>query len=149
MSKIKELLKLISKGLLGIQDKKAPPELQPNEILSRFIFSKNHINAAGPKQGAFLPMFQESQKRFETSVFRKTKSGNEYKNIKRNIAEIRKKEIKATALISVADVEGIDSLSVESDETNHKWHANIIDWPSEKNEQKQLAQMLAIRSRLE
>lgn len=130
----------------------APPnknQIEPisrDEELARFIFSGKQLNNNGSvKAAAFLP----SNSSLKTSVFRKSRmSLVEYNDKKIAVARAREKPIKAVALISVSSV--FDAkLQVEPEETEHKWHADIINWPENKDERKSIAQALAKAACLE
>ncbi len=139
MGKIKELLKAISKGCS--HDSKSylgPLPIAPEETLARFLFQSRHFSKTGIKQAAFLPA-----RNMETSVFRKTRLGQAYSATKKVIEDERKMTIKAVALITAGDVEKEEHLVVKPEESDHRWHANIIGWPENKHEQKQLALILA------
>lgn len=144
--KIKELLRPILGKLPALYNSSSSEEILSTEILSRFIFQRNHFSSNGVKQAAFLPA-----KNLETSVFRKTKLVEQslYDSTKLLIASERSLEVKAVALIRAEDIELADGLTTEIEESKHKWHANIVGWPSEKHEQKQLAQILAKNSSIE
>lgn len=149
MGKIKELLKRISTASFRKNNPNSPQPIHDDEILSRFIFQKGQFNASLIKQAAFLPTVNPRTSIFETSVFRKTKLDLEYQNTRDIIEEKRQKKIKATALITASCVTNTPPLRTVPDETDHVWHAAIIDWPSDKNEQKQLALILANSSQKE
>ena len=90
----------------------------------------------------------------ETSVFRKTRLGSGYPNLKQKIESVRKSTLKGSALLKTSDVTGITilgkkNLLVDPEETRYKWHANIIGWPTDKPTQKEFAIRLAQKSRLE
>ena len=123
-----------------------PTRIKPDEDLARFIFHSNGFNSSRVKQAAFLPA-----KNLETSVFRKTKlvEKSKYEIKKKIISSERGVDIKAVATIKENDVELAEGLTTRAEESKHKWHANIIGWPQEKHEQKQLAQILAHHSSLE
>ncbi len=123
----------------------APPNekqiepISPNEELSRFIFSSKELTNSGViKAVAFLP-----NSSLKTSVFRKSRmSVEEYNEKKEVVAKVRAKPIKAVALISASSVLKAN-LQIEPEETEHKWHADLINWPENKEERKSIAQALA------
>jgi len=119
--------------------------ISSGEVLSRFLFNGNQFSLNGVKQAAFLPA-----KNHETSIFRKTKlvQFSLYESIKELIASERGMQIKGVALIEAEKIQLAD-LKVEIEESKHQWHANIIGWPLEKHQQKQLALILAQNSSLE
>lgn len=116
-----------------------------DESLSRFIFNKNEMNKSGPKAQAFYP----SMKNYETSVFRKDMMKSlEYEKTKNNIAKLRKRNMKAVAIIK-AQVIRNNHLDVLPEESEHKWHANIVNWPQDKSKFKNICQKLARDASLE
>ena len=146
--KIKELLSFILKKLRArtSPDSEINESISPSEVLSRFLFQSSHFSSNRVKQAAFLPA-----KNLETSVFRKTKlvEFSLYDKTKDLISLERGKKIKAIALIQADKIGDAIGLTIEVEESQHKWHANIVGWPQEKHEQKQLAQILAKNSSLE
>jgi hypothetical protein len=142
--KIKQLLSFILKKS---STSNSIEPISSDEILARFIFSSSQFSLLnGVKQAAFLPASDG-----EASVFRKTKlvQISMYESTKEKISCERGKEIKGVALICAEKVKLAPGLSVEAEESKHKWHANIIGWPLGKNEQKQLALILAQNATLE
>lgn len=113
--------------------------VSPDEELSRFIFSSKELTSNGVvKAAAFLP-----NSSLKTSVFRKSRmSVEEYNEKKEVVARVRAKPIKAVALLSVSSVLETN-LQIEPEETEHKWHADLINWPENKEERKSIAQALA------
>ena len=100
-------------------------KVNDDETLSRFIFNRKEINKSGVKAQAFYP----STKNYETSVFRKDMMSNqEYSKTKSKIANLRKREMKGVALIKTQTIRE-NKLDVLSEESQHKWHANIVNWP--------------------
>ncbi len=90
------------------------------------------------KPAAFMPH------RGETSVFRVDGLSNEevWHIGLHFVGSTRREVLKGRADLQVADVHAI-KLKVEPDITPHPRHANIIEWPEEKHEQKMLAVRLA------
>ncbi len=127
-------------------NKKQIEAVSSDEELSRFIFSSNHLtkDKTVVKGAAFLP-----NSSLKTSVFRKSRmSADEYDEKKGTIANLRGKSLKAAALIKVSSV--LDSkLRVEPEEEEHRWHADLINWPVDKEERKSIAQDLAYAARVE
>lgn len=126
-----------------------PKDIQSRETLSRFIFEKSWIrqSEAKIKAEAFLPNPKES---FTTSVFRKDfMSAEEYVNAK-TTCELRRapKSWKGTGLIEANDA--IESgLKVEPEESEFKWHADLINWPTEKSAQMLIAKKIAEKAKVE
>ena len=122
----------------------APAPMQSDEKLSRFIFEKRHLYADGrPKHNAFLPA-----RDLKTSVFRKSRmSDHEYEYTQSVVATQRqakepRKKLVGAAIISVTSVRE-EKLEVEPEESDLKWHADIVGWPEEKQKQKLIAIELA------
>jgi len=67
---------------------------------------------------------------------------NEYLETRSLVSAKRKKAHKVTALIGVSTI-NLSKLGIEPEESDHKWHADIIDWPAEKEEQKLAAIILS------
>lgn len=82
--------------------------------------------------------------RGETSVFRVDGlSSEEVWDIGIDfVARNRRQALKGRADLDVAHVLVVN-LKVEPDTTPHPRHANIVDWPAEKHEQKMMATKLA------
>jgi hypothetical protein len=146
----KILIASIKKSFLSLfskQSNNTPEPIENNEIITRFIFNKNGFSTTGIKAAAFLPNLNALL--ISSSVFRKSKMGStEYNNTMGNIKRERQKNIKAVACVSVQDI--FDSkLGIIPEEKDHRWHADIIDWPEAKSEQKLYAQILAKKARKE
>ena len=130
-----------------------PAPIDGEEELARFLFSRDELNASGAvKQAAYMP--RKGAGNLEVSVFRKTKLGRWYPAKKREIVSARGKSLKGVALIKRPQIEGIkigvlDHLRVEPEESEHRWHANILGWPSARHHQRDYAVALAEASRLE
>lgn len=112
------------------------------ETLSRFIRSRNHFspNTARVKQAAFQPIFNISKSRFETSVF-------VVDELEQNdIWALGAKHIDIALIKARADIrhEQVVAQSVEVDYNNcPERHADIVGWPSNKDERKMVAMQLA------
>lgn len=139
------MLQWIRKFYKNIFQKQSQIEpIADNEILARFIFNKKQLNASGAKAAAFLPPSDN----LKTSVFRKTRMTEEnYQNVKNSVSEKRAQTHKATALLMVPDVLSV-GLLVEPEESDYKWHADLVNWPDEKDERKSVAQELALVSQV-
>lgn len=116
-----------------------PSPIRESETFARFIFSGGQIKASGEiKPGAFMPA-----KNLETSVFRKARMPqSRYADYKSKIAALREKALVGVAIIDFPSIKKA-RLKVEPEESDHRWHANILGWPDAKHEQKHLAQLLA------
>ena len=120
--------------------------MEGGEILARYLFQSNQYTASRVvKQSAFIPF-----PRSETSVFRKSRmSEQEYSDSKNHISRIKGKELKAVALLNVDGIAQDLGVTIVPEESEYRWHANIVGWPAEKHEQKLIAQRLAAIARLE
>ena len=119
--------------------------LEPQEVLSRFIFSSKDFSAPQNrvKHGAFLP----SKEPLETSVSRTVGLGlAEVQAIGTLVGESRATALKAWGDVVVEDVLAI-GLGVRPDAIPER-HAAIIGWPELKDEQISLAQELAAAATL-
>lgn len=114
----------------------------PGEPLTRFVYSRSHFGGGRVKQSAFLPNHSG-----ETSVFRVSALSREY--IRDTLALTARQDVtaKCAGHISVRDV-FTAKLSLDPNNTPER-HANIVAWPSEKEEQKMRAQELANKAELE
>lgn len=126
-----------------------------DEVCRRFIFSKSDRNASVVKPGAFAP----SPNTFNTSIFLKSRfeSDEAFASLRNKIVKERDQSLKGEAEFSAGVVEEVRqelegnftcSLRLVLDESKHKHHANIDNWPEPK-EQKLLVQTaLASRATL-
>ena len=117
--------------------------IQTDELLARFVFSSSHFNSKRVKHAAFMPH------KGEVSVFRVSNlSENDIWDIGVNhVGAMRGKSPKSRADIHAAKVINT-GLSVVAETSNHKLHANIIDWPEGRDDQLDLAMELANSSKL-
>ena len=108
------------------------------EITGRFIFSSSHFNSLGAKYAAFMP------RNGETSVFCISSiSNDEIWDIGVNhVGKNMEPSLKARADIICGRVQEI-GLDVISETSTHPLHANIINWPIERDEKLELAIDLA------
>lgn len=119
--------------------------IDPTENLSRFILHKDYIRASDNtvKPAAFMP----NPKNGETSVFRTSGiEANEIWDIgDREVASKHDKSLLGRADILTINVikKGLKVIPTETPER----HANLVGWPEEKSEQKQIALELAAESR--
>jgi len=116
--------------------------ISAEENLSRFIFSSSHFNAAGAKHAAFMP------RNGETSVFCTSSiSEDEIWDIGESVVGINiEPSLKARADIICNEVRKT-GLDVISETSTHPLHANITNWPEERDEQLELAIELANTSK--
>lgn len=131
-----------------------PAPVESDEELARFIFSKTQITATGVKPAAFMP-----PPNFKYSIFRKSKMRlEEYLNTRTKVVAKRGKSgqsgsYKGTALITAKSVLA-NKLIISPEESDHKWHADIIGWPTGTEEDvkarlKELALALALDARVD
>ena len=112
-----------------------------SEQIARFILSKNHLRASNRtvKYGAYLPAPNG-----ETSVYRISDIAE------REVWDIGHKYVAAPSkrtLRGRGDTTAVfitkTGLKIVPETTPHPLHANIVNWPSEKDEQKMLAVEIA------
>lgn len=122
--------------------------VRDDELLARYIFSKNHFSNNRVKRHAFMPY------KFKVSVMRYEKKEH-YLNcllqIGEKMGEDRNNSLKAIASILTQDIRSINGLDVESDTSNkqHRRHANIKNFNQYTDAKiRQIAQKLAEKSRL-
>ncbi len=123
-----------------------PAPMEEGELLARYLFQSNQFNSSGRvKPAAFLPY-----PRLETSVFRKSRMAySEYEASQQHVSAIKGKDIKAIAVINNDLIPSDLGLGVVPEESDFDWHANIVGWPSEKHEQKLIAQKLSALSMID
>lgn len=145
MEKIRLLPDFLKNLLRKFLSKSKPTPLEKDETLSRFLFNRNTFNTTRVKANAFLP----PENNLETSVFRRNHfDKKDYIQLQTKLSVKRGQTIKKVALIEVIEVLN-NHLSVVPEESDYKWHANISNWPLEKDERKALAQELANLSTFE
>lgn len=111
---------------------------QPEETLARALFSDNQFNTKGPKYSAFLPSATD-----KTSVFRQC---DRDANLLRAACEAaglgHGKSAKCVAITTVANVL-TQKLCVDPSEPPPR-HADIVNWPTNPDPEKQKADRRAI-----
>lgn len=116
-----------------------------SEILSRFVLQRNWYRPSDNrvKYAAFMP----NPKNGETSVFRTSEISDveTWQIGEHEVTMKRGKPILGRADIEASVVMSKDLKIVPSEPPER--HANVIDWPNEKSEQKLIAVELAERSR--
>lgn len=118
--------------------------VQANELLARFIFSKQHFSRENNrvKHNAFLPTPEG-----ETSVSRiDTLDENAVWTIGQEVASVRQQMLYGRGDIKASRVFSIGLNVVPTETPPH--HANIVKWPAEKSEQKLRAMELAGAAKL-
>ncbi|MES9970329.1 MAG: hypothetical protein ABW092_09865 [Candidatus Thiodiazotropha sp.] len=143
-------LKILSTIFEGfINNKDHITDISPDENITRYIFNKkkgySEVNRR-VKYGAYLPAPDGNASVYRTSKISEKEIwdiGHKYVEKKRK----DKKKIKARADIKAADIYE-QSLSIIPDTTPHKLHANITNWPEEKDKRLMKAVELANSSQL-
>jgi hypothetical protein len=136
------------------QTESIPEKIAPKENLERYLVNRKHFNTTGAKGLAFMPRKTANNDNYTTSVFRTQKMTNEESLHMRKIFENNcSQKIKASAFLSLEDIEfktdQCGSLKVIPEESKHKWHADITNWPVEKHLRMALSLELAIASTFE
>jgi hypothetical protein len=128
-------------------------EPAPGEPLARFVydssgFGKNQsTDASRIKAKAFLPLFNEKTSNFETSVFRVSGLSKKIIRDELSLTARSDKIPKGAGHIRVRHV--LDA-KLELDPNNiPERHANIVKWPTDKEDQKELAQELVNEAQCE
>jgi hypothetical protein len=120
-------------------------QISPSEFLTRYIIQKAYYRADGTvRHNAFMP-----SRSGEVSVYRIAylKEGEIWEIGKLNVAKALNKQLLGRADILTLIILN-QKLKVESDPTPHPRHANIVGWPSDKEEQREIALMLAAEAQL-
>ncbi len=119
---------------------KLPVVVQPQELIARFIFSREHFaeTLGLVKAKAFLP--NKNGEVFETSVFRITTLSNDA--IWEIGNKIRTEKVKARGEVIHSAIQRI-GLRVESAPEDHPRHAVIVGWSGTKHEMLMLATLLS------
>jgi len=112
-----------------------------SEQIARYILSKRHFSVSSRtvKYGAYLPASDN-----ETSVYRISNiSEKEIWDIGRKyVAGPSKRTLHARGDATAVAITKT-GLEISPETTPHPLHANIVNWPSEKDEQKMLAVEIA------
>lgn len=112
-------------------------EVIDGEYVSRYVLSKRHFSSENRrvKYGAYLPA-----QNGECSVYRTSElSNDEIWEIGQKYVAIPTNRTLYAKAESTAKVIRNKGLNVVADTAPHPCHANIVDWPSERSEQKKLA----------
>jgi len=108
-----------------------------NELIARYILSKRHFSTSNRivKYGAYLPAPNG-----ETSVYRVSSLSNEeiWKIGRRYVVEPTNRTLYARG-DTTASVILKTELGITPEKSPHPLHANIVNWPLEKDEKKMLA----------
>lgn len=115
------------------------PVVSATEPLTRYTFSRSELSNARPRPSAFLP----NPKNGKTSVFRTLglaaaqiwRIGIEIVGSKRGKAPVAYATFSASVPLSLG-------LSVEPEVSLHRRHADLCNWPAEKERQKEIANEL-------
>ncbi len=117
---------------------------EENELVARFIFDGSKIRANGtPKPECFLPNPQN----MTTSVTRHDGlTEADLWKIGFDVGQQGGRAVKGRSDVAV-HVIWSEALAIEPDPTpSNPNHANIVAWPSEKHQQKRIAQAIALRA---
>ncbi len=116
----------------------------PGEPLTRYVYSTSHFSISSDrvKAGAFMP-----DSKGKTSVFRVSGLLRGYIRDTLAMTARQDKEAKCAGHFHVRDVLAV-KLRLDPNNIPER-HANIVSWPSEKEEQKTLAQELASSAEFE
>jgi len=107
-----------------------------DETIARFIFSSSHFSKGTErvKYGAYLPA-----KDGESSVYRVTGlHWDKIWDIGKDYVETDKRKIRACAEATAIEITR-HSLSILPETKKHYRHANIVAWPQEKHEKKNVS----------
>ncbi|MFT6919832.1 MAG: hypothetical protein ACJA2G_002471 [Cognaticolwellia sp.] len=134
-----------------------PLPIEAEETVERYMIDRKWFNSTGVKPAAFLPRLDDNFV-FSTSVFRTSKMSSEQVLETRSKFEgLAGRQIKNSALIKVSQVKCLsnvkkanvdDPLSIFPEETQFIWHADIVNWPTEKDERKAIAIELSKKAQL-
>lgn len=120
--------------------------IQSSEPLARFITQKAYYRSASKtvRHNAFMP-----NREGKTSVYRIIDIGNSevFEIGQRFVAEKMNKSLLGRADIKVLKILE-NNLSVISDPDPHPRHANIVDWPEEREKYRLIAVQLADEAEL-
>lgn len=133
---------------MGLRKRLADPETAPGNqysLLARFIFQDGHFRKkppAKPKPNAFLP----NPSTLKTSaIWRDALPDQDIWDIGDLLGRPRSKPPLARADFDIVTVSEA-KLTIESDPIPHARHINLCGWPTEKDEQKNVALLLCARS---
>jgi len=126
----------------------SPITIKDDEEISRFLFSSSDFTRSTlnfKKHTRLMPSYNEEKGRLETSVYRTSYCKDEIEawSIGDDYAGSPKAEAKAMAVTDAKTIRsGELSLEVESSKEPHDLHADIINWPKEKDTQIETAKLL-------
>lgn len=113
-----------------------------SERLTRFIFRTSHFKNGEVLPTAFLP----HPRRLDCSCYRiRTDNENTIWRAGKKIGAVSKRSVKARADFDSAIVFSETKLEIDFDTPTH---ANVINWPKDKEDQLEIAQILCERSLL-
>lgn len=130
--------------------------ITPGEECRRFLFSRNERNATGVKPSAFAP----SNKSSNTSVFLKSRFNSEadFNLLRKKVIKRRGKRLHGEAKFSaeaiefarleLAETQFNCNLKLILDESDFQNHANIDDWPDQKEHRLFLQAAIAAKAKL-
>ncbi|MCL5049555.1 MAG: hypothetical protein M1473_03335 [Firmicutes bacterium] len=135
-----------------------PLQIEPSEISERYIIDRNWFNIKGVKPAAFLPR-TDPNFGLSTSIFRESRmSSYEKRQTKAEFEKLaNNRKIKKVAQLIISDIESQSNLDesknsiplkVVPEESQFKWHADIINWPADKHEQKAICLELSKKAKM-
>ncbi len=119
-------------------------KIPPLETVTRYIFSERHYakTTGRVKYPAFMP------KGGKTSVFRiASLATQQIWNIADYVAKESSRTLRARGDLVASDVFNV-GLGIESDTKEHRLHANIVGWPSQRAKIRLFAAKLADKAKL-
>lgn len=122
-----------------------PGPVQSSEVLSRYIFAKDHYSAADHRvmYTAFMPRSDD----LRVSVFRTSQlAEHSVWSIGESVGKLSGRILHGRGDIIVAEVRR-QSLDIDPD-NSPACHADIIGWPKEKHKRQEIAQLLALSATL-
>lgn len=124
--------------------------VEPHEPITRFIHSSEHFAAqtGRVKPAALLPALNRATQRLESSVYRASGASSEelWAICAEHVDITRRMKARGTTAAEHFLAAG---LQFDPDGKPHPRHANVIEWPLPKHEQKILAQKIAATMVLE
>jgi hypothetical protein len=131
----------------------SPGAVEPHELVTRFIYSAEHFAATTGRvrAAAISPLAHRVSGRLETSVYRVDSLPEPdvwaicAAHVD-NTAAARIMKARATCDAGLVLAQG---LTFDPDGQPHPRHANIVGWPSTKNEQKNLQQRIVAEMKLD
>jgi len=116
-----------------------PYKAQNSDIVCRYLYNSNDFSSNGVRHSAFIPPQKHPN---EISVCVRTNLSEE--DTWEKAPPRKDKTLKGRADLEVLDIRNsLSFLEVEVDGKPHKYHANILNFPTEKNQRRIVAAKLA------